>query len=121
MCCDAAISRIITGPGGEILDAGRAMRTFSAAQTRAVVARDRCCRWPGCDRPAAWCESHHIWHWADGGPTNVDNAVLLCGRHHDKVHLYGHAITVSPDGSRTVDLRRATDPRWTGPPNRAGP
>ena len=40
IACDAAISRIITGPMGEILDAGRTTRTFTAAQRRAIIARD---------------------------------------------------------------------------------
>jgi hypothetical protein len=105
ICCDATISRLITGPASEILDAGRATRTFTAAQTRAITARDRHCQWPGCDRPAPWCDTHHIRHWADGGPTNLDNAVLLCGRHHDRTHLHHHAITPQPNGRHRVDPR----------------
>ena len=119
--CDAAVSRIVMGAASEILDAGRATRTFTAAQVRAIVARDRHCIWPGCDTPAAWCEAHHIHHWTDGGPTNVDNGVLLCGRHHDRIHLHGHAITKKPDGHYTIDLRKGSDPHWHGPRNRAGP
>jgi hypothetical protein len=119
--CDAAVSRIVMTAASEVLDAGRATRTWTAAQIRAIVARDRHCVWPGCDIPAAWCEAHHIHHWGDGGPTNVENGVLLCGRHHDRVHLYGHAITRRPDGHYTVDLRKGSDPRWHGPRNRAGP
>jgi hypothetical protein len=119
--CDAAVSRIVMTATSEILDAGRTTRTFTAAQTRAIVARDQHCIWPGCDIPAAWCEAHHIHHWADGGHTSVDNGVLLCGRHHDRVHLYGHAITRTANGQYTVDLRQESDPRWTGPRARAGP
>jgi hypothetical protein len=119
--CDAAVSRIVMNAASEILDAGRATRTFTTAQVRAIVARDRHCIWPGCDTPAAWCEAHHIHHWIDGGPTNVDNGVLLCGRHHDRIHLHGHAITRKPDGHYTVDLRKGSDPHWHGPRNRAGP
>ncbi|HVB27399.1 MAG TPA: DUF222 domain-containing protein [Mycobacteriales bacterium] len=125
LLCDAEISRIVTGPAGEILDAGRAVRTFSAAQTRAIVARDRRCIWPGCDRPPGWCEGHHIIHWADGGPSAVDNGALLCGRHHDRVHVYGHAIIPGP-GPYRVNLRPGSDPRWKGsrwqgPDHRSGP
>jgi hypothetical protein len=119
--CDAAVSRIVMGAPSEILDAGRATRTFTAAQVRAIVARDRHCIWPGCDTPAAWCEAHHVHHWIDGGPTSVDNGVLLCGRHHDRIHLYGHAIIKKPDGHYTVDLRKGSDPDWHGPRSRAGP
>lgn len=119
--CDAAVSRIVMGAASEVLDAGRATRTFTAAQVRAIVARDRHCIWPGCDIPPAWCEAHHVWHWADGGPTGVDNGVLLCGRHHDRVHLHGHAIIKKPSGRYTIDLRPASDPRWHGAKSRAGP
>ena len=119
--CDAAVSRIVLGAASEVLDLGRATRSFTAAQTRAIVARDRHCVWPGCDVPAPWAEAHHRVHWADGGPTSVDNGVLLCGRHHDRVHLYGHAVVAKPTGRFTVDLRPGSDPRWQGPHSRAGP
>jgi len=105
IACDADVARIITGPMSEILDSGRASRTFTAAQRRAIVARDKHCRWPGCDRPPGWCDAHHRIHWADGGETSVEVGVLLCGRHHDRVHHDDLAIVVRPDGSRTVDIR----------------
>lgn len=119
--CDAVVSRIVLSATGEVLDAGRATRTFTPAQVRGIVARDRRCVWPGCDVPAAWCEAHHRIHWIDGGPTSADNGVLICGRHHDRVHLHGHAIVIAPDGTRTVDLRRGSDPHWRPPRARDGP
>ena len=119
--CDAAVSRVVMDTASEILDAGRTTRTFTGAQVRAIVARDRHCIWPGCDIPAAWCEAHHIQHWVDGGATSVANGVLVCGRHHDRIHLYGHAIVKKPNGNVTVDLRKGSDPGWHGPRNRAGP
>jgi hypothetical protein len=33
--------------------------------------RDGGCVFPGCDRPLAWCDAHHLWHWVDGGPTDL--------------------------------------------------
>ena len=119
--CDATVSRIVTGAASEVLDAGRATRTFTAAQTRAIVARDRHCIWPGCDTPPGWCDAHHIHHWADGGATSVDNGALVCGRHHDRVHQHGHAIVKHPTGRYTVNLTPGSDPRWKGPRQRAGP
>jgi hypothetical protein len=110
--CDAAISRIIMGPASEILDAGRTTRTFTAAQLRAITARDRHCIWPGCDAPPGRCDAHHITHWANGGPTNITNAVLLCGRHHDRVHNAHHAITQQPDGTHTINPQPGSDPTW---------
>jgi hypothetical protein len=110
--CDGEISRVITGPAGEILDSGRATRTFTAAQRRAIIVRDEGqCDWTGCDAPAAWCEVHHAVHWADGGSTSVDNGMLLCGRHHDRVHLFGHAIIKGP-GAYRIDPTPGTDPTW---------
>jgi hypothetical protein len=115
--CDAEISRIITGPAGEILDSGRATRTFTTAQRRAIVARDKHCIGDHCDIPAAWCDAHHEAHWArDHGRTSVGNGVLLCGRHHDQVHHHGHAINTLPDGSKKIDPRPGSDPNYRTPP-----
>lgn len=56
---------------------------------RAIVARDRHCRFPSCDRPPQWCDIHHIKHWARGGTTSIDNGILLCRFHHTLVHEAG--------------------------------
>ncbi len=87
--CDADITRIITDPAGMPLDVGRAKRTVTPAQWAALAVRDGGCAFPGCTRPAAWCAAHHIVHWADGGPTNLTNLVLLCDHHHRAVHHDG--------------------------------
>ncbi len=55
-----------------------------------------------------WCEAHHIWAWEDGGPTDQDNTVLLCTRHHHLLHSSGWSIKLLPDA--TVEV---TDPRGT--------
>src|SRR6478735_9844522 len=86
LACDAAIIPVVLGAAGQILDQGREQRLFSKGQIRALWLRDRCCTFPGCHAPAAWCDAHHLIHWIDGGPTNLDNAALLCGRHHTIVH-----------------------------------
>ena len=90
MTCDACISRVITGGRSEVLDVGRSTRTIPIAMWRALVARDRGCSHPLCDRPAAWCDGHHVVHWADGGETKLENLRLLCRRHHRMVHEGGH-------------------------------
>jgi hypothetical protein len=51
-------------------------------QIDALHARDGGCAFPGYDHPADWCQRHHIRDWANGGPTDIDNLVLLCGYHH---------------------------------------
>ncbi len=86
MKCDAVIIPVVFGRNGEILDQGREQRLFTKGQVRALWLRDRHCTFPGCDAPAAWCDAHHLIHWIDGGPTDLDNAALLCGRHHTIVH-----------------------------------
>src|SRR6478609_85956 len=86
LACDAAIIPVVLGGAGEILDQGREQRLFSKAQIRALWLRDQHCTFPGCRAPAAWCDAHHLIHWIDGGPTDLDNAALLCGRHHTIAH-----------------------------------
>jgi hypothetical protein len=93
IACDAAVIPMVLGSKREPLDIGRATRTVPAGIRRAVVARDVGCVHPGCTAPAAWCQAHHVRHWADGGPTSLANLVLLCHRHHWIVHHDGWHIT----------------------------
>jgi hypothetical protein len=86
IACDASVSRVIMRGPSEVLDVGRRTRTVPAAVRRAVALRDRGCTAPGCDRPADWCDAHHIVHWADGGSTSIENLRLLCRRHHRMEH-----------------------------------
>ena len=106
--CDAAIRRIVMAGRSEPLDVGRQTPVVSPAMRRAVIQRDRHCRFPGCDRPHTWCDAHHVVHWADGGPTAVPNLILLCRRHHRVVHardgfrlelLDGWPLFRRPDGT----------------------
>lgn len=112
LACDASVSRIITRGRSEPLDVGRRTPVVPVALRRAVVARDRGCRFPGCDRPHAWCDAHHIVHWADGGPTALSNLVLLCRPHHRLLHgasgfrveiANGHPLFRRPDGTILED------------------
>ena len=89
LACDANVVRVVTGGASEPLDVGRASRTVSPAQRRALTIRDRGCVFPGCDRPPGWCDGHHIVHWADGGPTDLANLALLCHHHHKAMHEGG--------------------------------
>jgi hypothetical protein len=86
LLCDAAVHRVITAGRATILDHGRATRTITPGLYRALLVRDRGCRWPGCHRPPQWCEGHHVIAWNDQGPTRLDNLVLLCTRHHHLTH-----------------------------------
>ena len=95
--CDAKIIPLVLGGASEPLDVGRAMRTVPLSIRRALVARDRGCAFPGCDRPPGLCQAHHCRHWVDGGGTSVDNCVLLCETHHRHVHGTGWEILIHPD------------------------
>jgi hypothetical protein len=86
LACDAGVSRIITAGASEPLDVGRRTPVVTAGIRRALVLRDGRCRFPGCSRPQAWCDAHHVRHWADGGETALGNLVLLCRPHHRAVH-----------------------------------
>jgi hypothetical protein len=88
----AAIRLLPPALGGgptQPLEVGRATRVVSAAQRTALAVRDGGCRFPGCDRPLAWCEAHHLRHWLHGGATDLGNLVLLCRAHHRAVHEGG--------------------------------
>ena len=70
---------------------------------RAVILRDKHCAWPRCERPAAWCDVHHIVHKADGGETSVENCALLCQFHHDvAIHRWGWRFVLHPDGTTSA-------------------
>ena len=84
------------------LSVGRATRTVPAHIRTALHLRDQGCRFPGCDAPPAWTDGHHIIHWADGGPTELENLVSLCRRHHRAVHEQGWRIHIA-DGNAVVE------------------
>jgi hypothetical protein len=98
IACDAALSPLLLGSAGEPLSVGRSRRVVSGALRRALVARDGGCRFPGCDRPPAWTDAHHLEHWADGGETALSNTVLLCRRHHRRVHEEGWRLVADGTG-----------------------
>jgi hypothetical protein len=116
LACDASVMRVVLAGRSEPLDVGRRTKVVPPSLRRAVIVRDRGCRFPGCDRPHTWCDAHHVVHWADGGPTALPNLVLLCRRHHRMIHLPGgfrlelvdgHPTFLRPDGSILQDETRA--------------
>ena len=89
LACDCALTEVAIDEDGNPLDVGRTRRSVHPSQKRALVVRDRHCRFTGCDAPVEWTDAHHLRHWIDGGPTLLWNLVLLCGRHHRLVHEGG--------------------------------
>jgi HNH endonuclease len=83
---------VLGGAPTQPLEVGRATRVVSPAQRTALAVRDGGCRYPGCDRPPAWCDAHHLRHWLHGGATDLANLVLLCRAHHRAVHEGGQRL-----------------------------
>jgi Domain of unknown function (DUF222) len=102
IACDAKITPIRIDGNGVPLAVGRTRRTVTPAQWAALVIRDRGCIFPGCDRPASWCQAHHVIYWEDWGLTDLDNLVLLCDHHHDVVHHRDWAVEFGEDGHPQV-------------------
>jgi hypothetical protein len=99
LACDASLVHMRHNADGALLDAGRKTRTIPPSIRRALAARDTSCRFPGCT--SRRCDAHHARHWADGGPTCLDNLVLLCRRHHRAVHEGGFGVRSRRDGALT--------------------
>ena len=102
LACDAEVIPMILGSPGGPADVGRSARTVSLRLRRLLIARDRHCQWPGCAEPPSRCDAHHVHHWIDGGPTDLDNLVLLCHRHHHHLHQHSHKMVPQPDGTWTT-------------------
>ena len=103
--CDCTVGRVLVKGRSHILDYGWATRIVPTALFRAVAARDRHCRWPGCDRTPDWCEAHHLIHWTRGGPTELNNLALFCVRHHHRVHdPWWHAKLDPDDATLTITM-----------------
>ncbi|MGH3347891.1 MAG: DUF222 domain-containing protein [Nocardioides sp.] len=98
MACDCDLIRVLLDAEGCVLDVGRTHRLVTPAIWTALVVRDQHCAFPGCTRPPVMCHAHHIRHWADGGPTALDNLVLLCGHHHRTIHHTPWQVRLGADG-----------------------
>jgi hypothetical protein len=113
LACDASVTRVVMAGPSEPLEVGRNTPVVPPALRKAVWVRDQRCRFPGCRRPQAWCDAHHIRHWADGGETALSNLLLLCRPHHRLLHeggfglqtVDGRPVFRRPDGSIIEDGR----------------
>jgi len=85
LACDASLIAMIENEQGEPLNVGRKTRTIPPAIRRALNARDKGCRFPGCTF-LRYVDGHHIRHWVHGGETSLANLVTLCRFHHRLVH-----------------------------------
>ncbi|NKS40460.1 DUF222 domain-containing protein [Rhodococcus hoagii] len=122
LACDCHLTPIVMDDGVP-LNLGRTSRTVSKKQRRALIARDHGCAFPGCGTPPAHCEGHHVKHWADGGPTDLDNLVLLCRYHHTLLHHSHWDVKIGVDRKPWFTPPSTVDPFKKPVPahNRAGP
>ena len=97
LACDASRVVMRHDEDGQVVEVGARTRTSPPALRRALLHRDRSCRFPGCHVRVG--QGHHVRHWAQGGPTTLTNLVLLCRRHHRAVHEEGYQIERLPDGA----------------------
>ncbi len=138
IACDASLAVCASGDGGRVTAISGTTQALPARIRRALLERDRTCRFPTCNRTRG-LHGHHIIHWANGGPTELHNLVALCAHHHTFVHERrwtihhdgrGHVrfeppigspvpsvAAMRPGASRAVDRASAEaelQPRWDG-------
>jgi hypothetical protein len=99
LACDAKVLVSADGADGRSLNLGRTRRDPSDPQRIEIRRRDKGCRFPGCTH-TEFTDVHHVRHWIDGGPTDLNNLVELCDQHHRCVHEMGWKIS----GDANVEL-----------------
>ena len=114
LACDAVVSRLVHRADGEVVPEGRT-RSIPARIRRAVLGRDRGCRFPGCTR-VAFVDLHHVVFWAQGGRTIARNLLCLCRRHHRLVHEGGYEMEVDASGRLSVRTPEGGEIPATPPP-----
>jgi hypothetical protein len=102
---EADLAMMLTDGRGAVLAEHRSKRIATRAQTLALIARDKGCSFPDCDKPPEWTQRQHIQAWADGGTTDLDNLTLLCGPHHRRFEAGGWQCVM-----------RDQLPHWIPPP-----
>ncbi len=124
LACDAKILVSADGVDGRSLNLGRTRRDPSDVQRLEIRRRDKGCRFPGCTH-TEFTDVHHVRHWVDGGPTDVENLVELCDQHHRCVHEMGWTISGNADVELTFQgptgRRSTSTPSPTSTAARDGP
>ncbi len=111
LACNADVLVVLFGDQLTPLYEAVASRAPTAAQRRALIARDGACI--GCGAPPGDCEAHHIIPWKRGGPTKIDNLVLVCWSCHDRIHDHNWQVVVRGGRYRLIP------PDTGSPPNPA--
>jgi hypothetical protein len=112
--CEGGTFSFTFDANGQVVDAGREARLFTKTQRSALGIRDGGCRVPGCNKPASWCEAHHINFWSrDTGRTDIANGILLCRYHHMLIHNKGWQIIRDSNGRYWLKRPQENDPQQT--------
>jgi hypothetical protein len=91
--------RMVVDPlTGYLLDYGTTIYRPPAELADFVMARDRRCRFPGCNTKATHCDIDHNIP-APHGDTSARNCCCLCRRHHRLKTFGGWTVQLKPDGS----------------------
>ena len=114
LLCNARMQLVVEHPDGTVQGVGRLTREPAAWMMRQLRHRDGTCRFPGCDA-RRFTQAHHIEWWSRGGPTDLENLVLVCAFHHRLVHEHGWGLT-RDDGGELTWVRPQDEVR-----SRAGP
>ena len=108
---------------GQPIGCGRETRQIPRRVRRALEFRHPVCAVPGCGATRG-LHAHHIWHWEDGGPTELWNLVLVCPYHHRLHHRGlisirgpGDSVTVTDVAGRVLDGSSVARPPTGSPPS----
>jgi hypothetical protein len=131
LICDSRLSVLVQDRDGRAVGIGSTARTVPPALRRALMVRDRRCRFGDCTA-RRFLHAHHIEHWP--APTQMSNLALVCYQHHHALHEGAWNLTgdpsaqltaVHPDGRRSPPNWPQLDTHTLGPPAdpaaRAGP
>jgi hypothetical protein len=114
LACDADIIVSADDALGHCMQQGRARREPTPAQRIEIRRRDKGCRFPGCTH-TEFTKVHHVVHWTNGGPTDIENLVELCDQHHRAVHELGWKM--SGDANVLLSFRSPTNRVVTSTPS----
>ena len=106
LMCEGSVIEILQHLGldghNHVVAVSSSARTASPRQRRALRERDQGCAFPGCHRPVAWTDAHHIDGYAITKRTELERLCLLCRHHHHLVHEGGFQLTRDRHGTITV-------------------
>ena len=120
MACYANIIPVVLDSNGVTVDLGRSVRLATKQQRRALLAMYDTCAIPGCTVTSRHCQPHHIHWWINFGPTDLDNLIPICSKHHHNVHEGGWQLHLARNRTLTITYPNGTT-QTTGPPRTQRP